>query len=148
MPWHVGCAGVAVRRIIDRFAPDNELFPDDMFLINDPYLAAIHQSDVYTVSPIHLENKLIGWSATFVHVADIGAHSPGGNSPEAREICHEGVRMGGIKLIERGKLRKDVFDLITNMTRQPVMSALTSNVKSPPTTLAGPGCKRCIAITV
>lgn len=124
MPWHVGCAGVAVRRIIERFAADNELFPDDMFLINDPYLAAIHQSDVYTVSPIHLENKLIGWSATFVHVADIGAHSPGGNSPEAREICHEGVRMGGIKLIERGKLRKDVFDLITNMTRQPVMVGL------------------------
>src|SRR5258705_4789573 len=124
MPWHVGCAGVAVRRIIERFAADNELFPDDMFLINDPSLAAIHQSDVYTVSPIHLENKLIGWSATFVHVADIGAHSPGGNSPEAREICHEGVRMGGIKLIERGKLRKDVFDLITNMTRQPVMVGL------------------------
>lgn len=124
MPWHVGCAGVAVRRIIERFAADNELFPNDMFLINDPYLAAIHQSDVYTVSPIHLENKLIGWSATFVHVADIGAHSPGGNSPEAREICHEGVRMGGIKLIERGKLRKDVFDLITNMTRQPVMVGL------------------------
>jgi N-methylhydantoinase B len=124
MPWHVGCAGVAVRRIIDRFAADDELFPDDMFLINDPYLAAIHQSDVYTVSPIHLDNKLIGWSATFVHVADIGAHSPGGNSPEAREICHEGVRMGGIKLIERGKLRRDVFDLITNMTRQPVMVGL------------------------
>lgn len=124
MPWHVGCAGVAVRRIIDRFAGENDLFPDDMFLINDPYLAAIHQSDVYTVSPVHLDNKLIGWSATFVHVADIGAHSPGGNSPEAREICHEGIRMGGVKLIERGKLRKDVFDLITNMTRQPVMVGL------------------------
>jgi N-methylhydantoinase B len=55
MQWHVGCAGVAVRRIIERFAADNELFPDDMFLINDPYLAAIHQSDVYTVSPIHLK---------------------------------------------------------------------------------------------
>jgi N-methylhydantoinase B len=124
MPWHVGCAGVAVRRIIERFAADNELFPDDMFLINDPYLAAIHQSDVYTVSPIHVEDRLIGWSATFVHVADIGAMSPGGNSPEAREICHEGVRIGGIKLIERGKLRRDVFDTITNMTRQPIMVGL------------------------
>lgn len=124
MPWHVGCAGVAVRRIIDRFAGDEGIFPDDMFLINDPYLAAIHQSDVYIVSPIHVENRLIGWSATFVHVADIGAMSPGGNSPEAREICHEGVRIGGIKLIERGQLRRDVFDAITNMTRQPVMVGL------------------------
>lgn len=124
MPWHVGCAGVAVRRIIDRFGEDEGIFPNDMFLINDPYLAAIHQSDVYVVSPIHVDDRLIGWSATFVHVADIGAMSPGGNSPDAREICHEGVRISGIKLIDRGKIRRDIFDAITNMTRQPVMVGL------------------------
>jgi N-methylhydantoinase B len=50
--------------------------------------------------------------------------SPGGNSPGATEICHEGVRIPGIKLIERGKLRRDVFDAITNMTRQPAMVGL------------------------
>lgn len=124
MPWHVGCAGVAVQRIIQRFGEDEGIFPDDMFLINDPYLAAIHQSDVYIVSPIHVDDSLIGWSATFVHVADIGALSPGGNSPDAREICHEGVRIAGIRLVERGKIRRDVFDAITNMTRQPVMVGL------------------------
>src|SRR2546430_1383934 len=55
---------------------------------------------------------------------DIGAMSPGGNSPGATEICHEGVRIAGIKLIDRGTLRRDVFDAITNMTRQPVMVGL------------------------
>lgn len=124
MAWHVACAGVAVRRIIERFERDEGIYPDDMFLINDPYLAAIHQSDVYIVSPIHYQNGLIGWSATFVHVMDIGALSPGGNSPDAKEICHEGIRIPGIKLIEQGKLRRDIFDAITNMTRQPVMVGL------------------------
>jgi N-methylhydantoinase B len=38
---------------------------------------------------------------------DIGAMSPGGNSPGATEIFHEGLRVPGIKLIERGKLRRD-----------------------------------------
>ncbi|MCY4489333.1 MAG: hydantoinase B/oxoprolinase family protein [Deltaproteobacteria bacterium] len=120
MAWHVGCAAVAVRRIIERFTDEGGIFPDDMFLINDPYLAAIHQPDMYVVSPIHVDERLIGWSATFVHVADVGAMSPGGNSPGATEICHEGIRIPGIKLIERGKIRRDVFDTITNMTRQPV----------------------------
>jgi N-methylhydantoinase B len=122
MVWHVPCAGRAVNAIIERFGAD--INPEDMFLLNDPYVAAIHQSDVYLIAPIHYQDRLVGWSATFVHVMDIGAMSPGGNSPGATEICHEGVRIAGIKLIDRGTLRRDVFDAITNMTRQPVMVGL------------------------
>jgi N-methylhydantoinase B len=124
MGWHVACAGVAVKRIIERFENDGGIYPDDIFLLNDPYVAAIHQSDVYVVSPIHFKDHLMGWSATFVHVMDIGAMSPGGNSPDATEICHEGIRIPGIKLVERGALRKDLFDAFINMTRQPVMVGL------------------------
>ena len=120
---HVVCAGFAVRRIIERFGKD-EIFPDDIFLLNDPYLAAIHNPDVYIISPIHYENSLVGWSATFVHVSDVGAITPGGDSPDATEIFQEGFRIPGIKLVERGQLRKDVFDAITHMTRQPDAVAL------------------------
>lgn len=124
MGWHAACAGFAVRRIIERFEKEDGIHLDDMFLLNDPYLAAIHQSDVYMISPIHLRDRLLGWSATFVHVMDIGAMSPGGNSPGATEIFHEGIRIPGIKLVDQGKLRRDVFDTIINMTRQPVMVGL------------------------
>jgi N-methylhydantoinase B len=122
--WHVACAGVAVKRIIERFGDRGEIEPDDVFILNDPYLAAIHQSDVYMLCPIHFRNRLAGWSGTFVHVMDIGAMSPGGDSPGASEIFHEGLRIPGLKLVERGKLRHDVFDTLTNMTRQPVMVGL------------------------
>ncbi len=122
--WHVACASFAVKRIIERFEADGGIAPDDMFMLNDPYVSAIHQSDVYIISPVHYEGRLVAWSATFVHVMDIGAMSPGGNSPGATEVFHEGVRIPGIKLIERGRLRRDVFDAITNMTRQPAMVGL------------------------
>ena len=122
--WHVACAGLAVKRIIERFSPAGEIARDDVFILNDPYLAAIHQSDVYMICPIHFRDRLVGWSATFVHVMDIGAMSPGGDSPGASEIFHEGLRIPGLKLVERGKLRQDVFDTLTNMTRQPVMVGL------------------------
>jgi N-methylhydantoinase B len=124
MGWHVACAGFAVKRIIERFERHGGIHPDDIFLLNDPYLAAIHQSDVYMISPIHFRDRLVGWSATFVHVMDIGAMSPGGNSPGATEICHEGIRIPGIKLVDRGELRQDLFDAFINMTRQPVMVGL------------------------
>jgi N-methylhydantoinase B len=122
--WHVACASFAVKRIIERFERDGGIDPGDMFMLNDPYVSAIHQSDVYIISPVHHEGRLVAWSATFVHVMDIGAMSPGGNSPGATEVFHEGVRIPGIKLIERGKLRRDVFEAITNMTRNPDMVGL------------------------
>lgn len=115
---HVVCAGFAVKQILKRFGKD-DVYPDDIFLLNDPYLGAIHNSDMYVISPIHYQNELVGWSATFVHVSDVGAITPGGDSPEATEIFQEGIRIPGIKLVERGKLRADVFDTITHMTRQP-----------------------------
>jgi N-methylhydantoinase B len=120
---HVVCAGFAVNRILESFGMD-EIYPDDIFLLNDPYLAAIHNPDVYIISPIHYQDVLVAWSATFVHVSDVGAITPGGDSPDATEIFQEGFRIPGIKLVERGSLRKDVFKAITHMTRQPDAVAL------------------------
>ena len=123
IPMHVPCAAYAVKRITEQFVEEG-IRPDDVFLLNDPYVAAYHQSDVYMISPIHYRAELVGWSASFVHVMDIGAMSAGGESPEAKEICQEGIRIPGIKLVEGGKLRKDLFDTIINMTRRPAMVAL------------------------
>jgi N-methylhydantoinase B len=119
---HMACGGFAVKKILERFGDD--VAPDDVFLLNDPYVAAVHQSDLFMISPIHYQGRLVAWSATFVHVMDIGAQSPGGNSPGATEIFHEGIRIPGLKLIDRGALRQDVFDMIIGMTRQPTMVGL------------------------
>ena len=105
---HVVCAGFAVKRIRERFSAD-EIYADDIFLLNDPYLAAIHNSDVYVIAPIHFKNELVGWSATFVHVSDVGAMTPGGDSPDATEVFQEGIRFPGIKLVERGRLEARCF---------------------------------------
>ena len=120
---HMACGGFAVKKILERFGHDG-VGPDDVFLLNDPYVAAVHQSDLFMISPIHYQGRLVAWSATFVHVMDIGALSPGGNSPGATEIYHEGIRIAGIKLIEGGRFRQDLFEMIINMTRQPTMVGL------------------------
>ncbi|MDE2836755.1 MAG: hydantoinase B/oxoprolinase family protein [Chloroflexota bacterium] len=124
MPWHVACGGFTVKRILERFEDREGVNPGDVFLLNDPYISAIHQSDLYMVTPHHYEGQLISWSASFVHVMDIGAMSPGGNSPNATEICQEGVRIPGVKLVDGGTFRQDLFEMIIGMTRQPMMVGL------------------------
>jgi N-methylhydantoinase B len=119
---HLTSAAEACKAIIRKF--EGRIGEGDLFLLNDPYTAALHTSDIYLVSPIHHGGKLVAWSACFVHVSDIGAMNPGGFAPDAQDIFTEGFSSPGIKLVERGELRQDVWDTILNMVRSPEMVAL------------------------
>lgn len=119
---HMSCASEACKAIIRRF--EDRIYEDDMFLLNDPYTAALHTSDVYIVSPIHFEGALIAWSACFVHVSDIGAMNPSGFCPDARDIFSEGFSSPGLRLIDRGTVCEDIFDTFLNMVRAPELVAL------------------------
>lgn len=119
---HLTSAAEACKAVIRKF--HGQIGEGDIFLLNDPYTAALHTSDVYLVAPIHYQGQLVAWSACFVHVSDIGAMNPGGFAPDAQDIFTEGFSSPGIKLIERGELRRDVWDTILNMVRSPEMVAL------------------------
>jgi N-methylhydantoinase B len=115
-------ASEATKHIIDRFEGDIE--EGDMFMLNDSYTAALHPPDVYIITPIFYEGELRAFSASFVHVADIGAVDPGGFSPNSTSVFHEGFQTPGLKLIEGGEMREDVLETILNMSRDPGMVEL------------------------
>ena len=119
---HLTSAAEACKAIIRRF--EGEIAPGDIYLLNDPYTAALHTSDVYLVSPVHFGGELIAWSACFVHVNDIGAINPGGFSPQARDIFSEGFSSPGIRIVSQGRVCRDVLDTFLNMVRSPEMVAL------------------------
>ena len=121
---HLASASQAVKHIIANFSDDPGIYPDDIYLFNDSYTAALHTPDVYLIAPIHWEGKLAGFVANFVHVNDIGGIDPGGFCPSARTSYHEGFTSKGLKLVERGKLRRDVFETILNMVRDPGLVGL------------------------
>ena len=122
---HLTSAAEACKSIIRRF--EGRINEGDVFLLNDPYTAALHTSDVYLVAPIHYEGELVAWSACFVHVYDIGATNPGGFCPDAENIYTEGFSSPGMRLVEGGEINRDVFDTFLNMVRSPEMVALDIN---------------------
>jgi N-methylhydantoinase B len=119
---HLTSAAEACKAVIRRF--QGQINEGDIYLLNDPYTAALHTSDIYLVSPIHHNGVLVAWSACFVHVFDIGAMNPGGFAPDATDIYSEGFSSPGIKLVAGGELRQDVWDTLLNMVRGPEMVAL------------------------
>jgi N-methylhydantoinase B len=119
---HLSCASEACKAIIRRFGA--RVCEGDVYLLNDPYTAALHTSDVYLVAPIHYQGALVAWSACFVHVNDIGAMNPGGFCPEARDIFNEGFSSPGLRIVHRGEVCEDVVDTLLNMVRSPEMVGL------------------------
>ena len=122
---HLTSAAEACKSIIRRF--EGNIHEGDVYLLNDPYTAALHTSDVYLVAPIHYEGKLVAWSACFVHVYDIGATNPGGFCPDAENIYTEGFSSPGLRLVDRGEINTDIMDTFLNMVRSPEMVALDIN---------------------
>jgi N-methylhydantoinase B len=119
---HLSSASEACKAIIRRFG--SRICEGDVYLLNDPYTAALHTSDVYLVAPVHYEGKLLAWSACFVHINDVGAMNPGGFCPDARDIFSEGFSSPGLRIVQRGEVCEDVLDTLLNMVRSPDMVGL------------------------
>lgn len=119
---HLSSASEACKAIIRRFG--NRICERDIYLLNDPYTAALHTSDVYLIAPVHHRGRLVAWSACFVHINDVGAMNPGGFCPEARDIFSEGFSSPGIRIVHQGEVNDDVLDTFLNMVRSPDMVAL------------------------
>ncbi|HHB12338.1 MAG TPA: hydantoinase B/oxoprolinase family protein, partial [Chromatiales bacterium] len=96
--------------IIDYFG--GEIYPGDVIFHNDVFSMGNQNNDVAVYKPIFFEGELVAWAACKGHQADIGGAVQGGYNPQATEVWQEALRIPPVKVYEKGKLRKDVWDLI------------------------------------
>ena len=90
----------------------DDIHPGDVILHNDVFSFGNQNNDVAVYKPIFFEDKLVAWTAVKGHQADIGGAVAGGYNPNAVEVWQEALRIPPVKVYDRGKLRKDVWDLI------------------------------------
>ncbi len=96
--------------IAQKFAGD--IHPGDVFFHNDVFTLGNQNNDVAAFKPIFFDDTLVAWSATKGHMADIGGNVRGGYNPNATEVWQEALRIPAIKVVDRGEVRRDVWDLI------------------------------------
>ena len=118
IPIHTGGGGFAVRAILKAFACD--IANGDAFLLNDPYAAGgNHLPDWVIARPVFEFGKLVGFACNRAHQSDIGGGAAGTYNPRATEIFHEGIRLPALKLVERGAMRDDLWQLLLLNCRTP-----------------------------
>jgi N-methylhydantoinase B len=99
----------------------DDLAPGDCLILSDPYEGGSHLPDIFMFMPIFHKDRLVAFSSTCAHHVDVGGMAPGSASSEATEIFQEGLRIPILKLYERGRPNKAVYELILRNVRFPGM---------------------------
>ena len=116
MPVHLGAMPLSVRAAIDSVRME----PGDIVALNDPFRGGTHLPDITLVSPVFLGRQRAPtfYVANRAHHSDVGGISPG-SLPVAREIYQEGLIIPPLRLVQRGKIVRDVLAFILANVRTP-----------------------------
>jgi 5-oxoprolinase (ATP-hydrolysing) len=114
IPVHLGSMADTVQAIIE--SRGDEMRAGDIYLTNNPYRGGSHLPDMTVVCPIFSESgKLLFFTASRGHHADIGGSTPGSMPPVAAHIDEEGILIDGFLLVRGGEFREgELTGLLTN----------------------------------
>ena len=127
---HVNTVSRAIKHMIsDSYADDVGFNPGDQFINNDAHIGGLHTPDMLIMAPFFHESKHVGWVGNFTHIPEIGAIEPGGASPSARNFYHEGICLPCVKIVDQGKIRRDIFQMMSRAVRDPKAISIDTKAK-------------------
>jgi N-methylhydantoinase B len=118
-PCRLISSAFPIRAVLKKF--QGQIDPGDVFLTNHPFKAgAVHLPDWVFIRPIFYKGELLFFTCMGTHVPDNGGAQAGAYFLAADSIA-EGLNIPPLKLVEKGKMREDVFDFILSNNRLPDM---------------------------
>jgi N-methylhydantoinase B len=114
----------AIRYTLEYRSENPGISPGDVWIVNDPWIAAVHQSDHYMLAPVFVEDRLFCWVINSLHSYDVGGSQPGSFCTDAEDIYSDPVPMPPLRLVQDGRMLDDVMQSITRRSRQPYLLGL------------------------
>jgi N-methylhydantoinase B len=114
VPVYTG--SMAIREFLARF---DDIAEGDVFIINDPYIAAEHQNDVQFCAPFFHDGEFVAWIGCMAHQVDLGGTDAGSWGPTATDTFQEGLRIPPGRIVREGKVNQELWDIIIANSRMP-----------------------------
>ena len=111
-PIYTGAMAISV--FLDRY---DDIEPGDVFIINDPYLAAMHQNDVQFCKPVFRDGEIVAWLGCMAHQVDLGGMDPGSWCTTATDVFQEGIRIPPGRIVRKDVLNEELWDTIVLNSR-------------------------------
>lgn len=115
-PGHINTMALSVGHFLEKF-PVGEWVEGDVFVTNDPWKGTGHLYDLVVVSPTFLDGRMVALFACTSHLVDMGGV---GQTPEGRQIWHEGLFIPLMKLASAGVMNEDLLGIMRANVREPV----------------------------
>ena len=115
-PGHINTMAASVGHFLQVF-PVAEMQPGDVYITNDPWKGTGHLYDLVVVSPTFLDGRIVALFACTSHLVDMGGV---GQTPEGRQIWHEGLFIPLLRLVRGGEMNQDLLAMIRANVREPV----------------------------
>lgn len=115
------CAGApaGVKWTLENRSVNPGIEEGDIFLTNDPWISCNHQPDVVMLKPVFWEGRIFAWVTSTLHQYDLGGTTPGSFCPDAQDVYYEPSPIPPIKVVERGRIRDDVEEMVLRKSRLP-----------------------------
>ena len=119
LPVFVGTMQYSTRTLIRMIAAGTvaEPKPDDIYIVNDPYLGGTHLMDVRFARPFYRNGEIYCWLSNTGHWPDTGGAVPGGFSAAATSVEQEGLRLPPVRLFKKGVLDQEIYSIICSNIR-------------------------------
>ncbi len=115
-PGHINTMARSVGYFINAF-PIETMRDGDVYITNDPWKGTGHLYDLVVVSPTFMDGRLVALFACTSHLVDMGGV---GQTPEGRQIWHEGLFIPLLRLARAGEMNEDLLAMIRANVREPV----------------------------
>ena len=116
VPLFLGNLEETVRYAIEYYGGVENFNEGDVFILNDCYISGTHLNDMTVFAPIFHKGELVGFSANRAHWLDVGSKDP--LPPmDSTNIYQEGIRLGPLKIYDKGEPRRDLIDTICMNSR-------------------------------
>ena len=119
LPVFVGAMQYSTRALVERIAAGQTAAPkpDDIYIVNDPYLGGTHLMDVRFARPFYRNGRIWCWLSNTGHWPDTGGVVPGGFSASATAVEQEGLRLPPVRLFKEGVLDEEIYAIICSNIR-------------------------------
>ena len=119
LPVFVGTMQYSTRTLIEMIASGDVVppEPDDIYIVNDPYLGGTHLMDVRFARPFYRNGEIFCWLSNTGHWPDTGGSVPGGFSASATSVEQEGLRLPPVKLFKKGEMDREIYAIICSNIR-------------------------------
>ena len=117
-PAHLGAIIYIVEWTVQEVGIEN-FKPGDVVLHNDPFRGGCHLPEFCVIKPVFFQDNLVGYVVCIGHMTEVGGKVPGGFAGDACEVFQEGLRLPPVKIVEGGKDREDIWNIILSNVRTP-----------------------------